>query len=61
LQSADYNVVPVGGTQALSAAPAAVVKGNKNKKDWEEFYDSSAKAKYWFNKTTGEASWISPF
>ena len=29
-------------------------------KDWEEFYDSSAGAKYWFNKVTGEATWIAP-
>lgn len=32
-----------------------------NKKDWEEFFDQAAKAKYWYNKVTGEASWISPF
>lgn len=32
-----------------------------DRKDWEEFYDSSAQAKYWFNKLTGEASWISPW
>ncbi|RYG66808.1 hypothetical protein EON64_08890 [archaeon] len=31
------------------------------KKDWEEFYDNQAKAKYWFNKKTGEASWINPY
>lgn len=33
----------------------------KRAEEWEEFYDSAAKAKYWFNKITGEASWISPF
>jgi hypothetical protein len=32
-----------------------------NKSDWEEFYDPSAKAKYWYNNKTGEASWINPF
>jgi hypothetical protein len=31
-----------------------------NKKDWEEYYDASARAKYWFNKVTGEASWTPP-
>jgi hypothetical protein len=31
-----------------------------NPRDWEEFYDANAKAKYWFNKLTGEASWINP-
>ncbi len=50
---------------APSAAPAAAAApagGKKvNPKDWEEFYDESARAKYWYNKKTGEASWISPF
>lgn len=36
-------------------------KKKGNAKDWEEHYDNAAKAKYWFNKKTGEASWISPF
>lgn len=46
-------------------------EGNKNKKkdkeekvnkrDWEEFFDTEAKAKYWFNKKTGEASWVCPY
>ena len=30
-------------------------------KEWQEFYDSTAKAKYWFNTVTGEASWVNPF
>jgi hypothetical protein len=29
--------------------------------EWEEYFDESAQAKYWFNSQTGEASWISPF
>ena len=32
-----------------------------NKRDWEEYFDTAAKAKYWFNKKTGEASWICPY
>lgn len=28
---------------------------------WEEHYDEAAKSKYWFNKTTGEATWVNPF
>lgn len=27
---------------------------------WVEYYDPSAKAKYWFNHATNEASWIKP-
>jgi hypothetical protein len=29
--------------------------------EWAEFFDESAEANYWFNNTTGEASWINPF
>jgi hypothetical protein len=51
-----------GASKSSSSSSAAAAKRGKAKKqDWEEFYDSSAKAKYWFNKVTGEASWISPF
>ncbi|GMH88205.1 hypothetical protein TrST_g10293 [Triparma strigata] len=28
--------------------------------EWIEYWDESAGAKYWYNKTTGEASWIRP-
>ena len=28
--------------------------------EWQEFFDKSAKAKYWFNKNTGEAVWTKP-
>lgn len=35
-------------------------KKKVNPKDWEEFYDESARAKYWYNKVTGEASWVNP-
>jgi hypothetical protein len=56
---------PAAATPAASAAPAAAAApagGKKvNPKDWEEFFDESARAKYWYNKKTGEASWISPF
>jgi hypothetical protein len=31
-----------------------------SKKDWEKFYDNAAKAHYWFNAKTGEASWVKP-
>ena len=27
---------------------------------WQEFYDESAQAKYWYNAATGEASWVQP-
>lgn len=30
------------------------------KGEWVEFFDESAQANYWFNKTTGEASWVPP-
>ena len=31
-----------------------------NKKDWERFYDDTAKAYYWFNAASGEARWLDP-
>ena len=42
-----------------SSRKKTVPQGADNK-DWEEFYDSSAGAKYWFNKVTGEATWTAP-
>ena len=27
---------------------------------WQEFFDDSAQAKYWYNPATGEASWVQP-
>ena len=30
------------------------------KGEWVEFFDVSAQANYWFNHTTGEASWVPP-
>jgi hypothetical protein len=47
-------------TNATTSA-GATGKGPVNKGDWEEFFDPSAHAKYWYNKKTGEASWINPF
>lgn len=44
-----------GPSQASEGLPAP------NKKNWEKFYDGAAKAHYWFNATTGEASWVNPF
>jgi len=31
------------------------------KLEWEEFYDANAKAKYWFNKISNEATWKKPY
>ena len=28
--------------------------------EWQEYWDESAQAKYWYNNDSGEASWISP-
>ena len=28
--------------------------------EWQEFWDESAQAKYWYNNVTGEASWTKP-
>eukprot|EP00605_Chrysophyceae_sp_TOSAG23-4_P000593 GSChrysophyteH1.ASY1.ANO1.670.1 assembled CDS len=28
--------------------------------EWQEFWDDAAQAKYWYNESTGEASWVAP-
>jgi hypothetical protein len=50
------NTTGGGAAVKINDPPAKKV----NPKDWEEFYDESARAKYWYNKKTGEASWINP-
>jgi len=47
-----------------SSAPASNMMGvtkAAKKQEWEEFYDANAKAKYWFNKVTQEATWKKPW
>ena len=51
----------VGTNKDAGANTVSAIPVKSNKKEWEEFYDSSARAKYWFNKNTGEASWICPY
>ena len=29
-------------------------------RDWTEYYDEEVKARYYYNKSTGEASWLNP-
>jgi hypothetical protein len=54
------------GTDPTNATGSGAAKSNDppakkvNPKDWEEFFDESARAKYWYNKKTGEASWVNP-
>ena len=48
-------------TASSKPPTTAAAKPAPNKKDWEEFYDANAKAKYWFNQKTGEAVWIKPY
>jgi hypothetical protein len=35
--------------------------GEKNPMMWEEQWDDSAQARYWYHALTGEATWINPF
>ncbi len=32
----------------------------KNHDGWEQFYDTEANAKYYYNHRTGEATWLKP-
>lgn len=57
IEKAQLKEAPTTSAQQIKPSNTA-----KKKKDiWEEFYDESAKAKYWFNVETNEATWISPF
>lgn len=47
-----------GGRTGRGRTPQVPVK--KDEPEWEEYYDEAAGAKYWYNPTTGEASWIDP-
>ena len=42
-------------TDKMSGLPAS------NPLLWEECYDEVAQGRYWYNKQTGEASWICPY
>ena len=44
-----------GGGTAPAPKPAS------NAAQWQEFFDAGAKAKYWYNTITGEATWVCPF
>ncbi len=48
-----------GGAANPPAAGGGPPKSNRA--DWEQFFDANAKARYWFNNKTGEASWVQPF
>ena len=59
----DHNWVGIVTTTGRESRPGAgeklqatAMKGPK----WEEYWDESAKANYWFNVQTGEATWIKP-
>lgn len=49
----------IGGVQAaLERAKATTTKLDMS--HWQEFFDAQAKAKYWYNTITGEATWVNP-
>lgn len=47
--SASRTTTAAAATKATAAGP------------WQEFFDNAAKAKYWFNTLTGEATWVCPY
>lgn len=59
--AAAANANAAGATAAGKPAGNVIGATKASKKDWEEFYDANAKAKYWFNKVTQEATWVSPW
>lgn len=59
--NANANASANTGNKMRTAMASMGAASMVHKSDWEEFYDASARAKYWYNKQTGEASWINPF
>ena len=47
-----------GELVAQGAIPQSPEKGAPG--EWEEQWDDSAQATYWYNRKTGEASWVDP-
>jgi hypothetical protein len=47
-----------GTAQTATAAAGGNAAG---KAQWKEYFDAGAKAKYWFNTVTGEATWVCPY
>jgi len=54
--SVSFGGLDASSTQAVNPAQIRAQK----RSEWQEFYDESARAKYWFNQVTGEASWTQP-
>jgi hypothetical protein len=52
----------VSDESAEGAGAGAGVGGGEYKEgEWDEYFDDSAQAKYWFNRVTGEAVWVNPY
>ena len=49
------------GTAQPGRGGAPAPKPAANTAQWQEFFDAGAKAKYWYNTITGEATWVCPF
>lgn len=63
-EKSEYSPSPKkGGGRFNTDSVDEVVSVSKkfNPKDWQEFYDATTRAKYWFNTVTNEASWTNPF
>lgn len=50
-----------GANRGRRNSASILAEAVKNPNLWEECWDDSAQAKYWYHTMTGEATWICPF
>jgi hypothetical protein len=50
-----------GGLEAALERAKTTSNSRPSTNQWEEHFDAAAKAKYWYNTITGEATWVCPY
>lgn len=50
-----------GGIEAALERVKSANNSRPSTSQWQEHFDAAAKAKYWYNSITGEATWVSPY
>lgn len=50
-----------GGLEAAMESAKTASDSRPSTTQWEEHFDAAAKAKYWYNTITGEATWVCPY
>ena len=48
------------GRRAMGAAAAPAAAAAAADEGWEEHYDDEVGSRYWYNRSSGESSWVRP-